>query len=122
VCTFIALLANIFFPREIISLYTTNPLIQEAAYDTLQVINFSMFFFCTAFIVFSGVTGTGNTKVSLLIESINITIYLSSAYLIVYYLNPSIDQVWYSEFIYFTFLGAMSWWYLRTGKWKKLKL
>ncbi len=121
-CTFIALLANIAFPHQIISLYTDNPIIQSATYDTLQVINFSMFFFCTAFIVFNGVTGTGNTKVSLLIESINITIYLSSASLMVYFFNPSIDQVWYSEFIYFTFLGGMSWWYLRSEKWKRLKI
>jgi putative MATE family efflux protein len=121
-CTFLALVANLFFPHKIIALYTNNPIIQSATYDTLQVINFSMFFFCTAFIVFNGVTGTGNTKVSLLIESINITIYLSSAFLIVHLFNPSIDQVWYSEFIYFSFLGGMSWWYLRSGKWKRLKI
>jgi Na+-driven multidrug efflux pump len=119
-CTLVAVQVNLFFPYEVISLYTDNPLIIASTYDTLQVINFSMFFFCTAYIVFSGVTGTGNTKVSLLIESINITIYISAAFIIVNYFSPTIDQVWYSEFIYFTFLGLMSLWYLKSGKWKKL--
>jgi putative MATE family efflux protein len=119
-CTLVAVQVNLFFPYEVISLYTNNPLIIASTYDTLQVINFSMFFFCTAYIVFSGVTGTGNTKVSLLIESINITIYISAAFIIVNYFSPTIDQVWYSEFIYFTFLGLMSLWYLKSGKWKKL--
>lgn len=119
-CTLVAVQFNLFFPHQIIALYTDNPLIKAATYDTLQVINFSMFFFCTAYIAFSGVTGTGNTKISLLIESINITIYISAAFVIFNYFSPTIDQVWYSEFIYFTFLGLMSLWYLKSGKWKKL--
>lgn len=120
ICTFVAVQANIFFPYEIIGFYTTKTSIIESTFDTLQVINFSMFFFCLAYIVFSGVTGTGNTKISLIIEAINITIYLSSAFILVNYFDPSIDQVWYSEFIYFTFLGIMSFFYLRSGHWKKL--
>jgi putative MATE family efflux protein len=120
ICTLVAVQVNIFFPYEIIGFYTTKPSIIESTFDTLQVINFSMFFFCLAYIVFSGVTGTGNTKISLIIEAINITIYLSSAFILVNYFDPSIDQVWYSEFIYFTFLGIMSLFYLRSGHWKKL--
>lgn len=120
ICTLVAVQANIFFPYEIIGFYTTKTSIIESTFDTLQVINFSMFFFCLAYIVFSGVTGTGNTKISLIIEAINITIYLSSAFILVNYFDPSIDQVWYSEFIYFTFLGIMSFFYLRSGHWKKL--
>lgn len=122
ISTLVAVQSIIFFPYEIIGLYSINPVIIDATYSTLKVISFSMFFFSLAFIVFSGVTGTGNTKVSLLIEAINITIYLSAAYIIVNYFKPSIDEVWYSEFIYFSFLGIMSFLYLKSNKWKKLKL
>jgi Na+-driven multidrug efflux pump len=81
-----------------------------------------MFFFCIAFILFNGVAGTGNTKVSLLIEATTISIYLAAAYFIAIELEASLPVVWCSEFIYFGLLGLFSLWYLKKGNWRKLKI
>ena len=106
------------FSDQIILLYTENISLLEDARKTLWVVNFSMLFFCVAYIHFNSVTGTGNTAVSLIIEGINITIYLGTTALFVYLLEPPIYIVWCAEFLYFTFLGLMAWGYLKVGRWR----
>lgn len=106
------------FSDEIILLYTDNISLLPEARKTLWVIDISMFFFCVAYIHFNSVTGTGNTVASLIIESINIVIYLGSTAIFVTLFNPPIHVVWYAEFVYFSFLGFMAWGYLKYGKWQ----
>lgn len=110
------------FGKEIIGLYTSDILLINNTLPTLNVINLTMFFFCIAFILFNGVAGTGNTKVSLLIEASTITIYLVAAYFIALKWKASLPIVWCSEFIYFGLLGLFSFLYLRKGNWRKLKI
>ena len=107
---------------EIIHVYTYDKVIVEGCLKTLKVINVSMFFFCLAFILFNSVTGTGNTKASLLIEFLNIIIYLTSAIIIVKVFSPPIEIVWCAEFIYFGLLAAMSWYYLKYGNWREKQI
>jgi len=72
--------------------------------------------------LFNGVNGTGNTKTSLLIETITISIYLTATYYIALVLKSSLPVVWCSEFIYFTLLGFLSFAYLKWGNWKKVSI
>lgn len=111
-------LLSFLFSDDIILLYTENTSLLPAARKTLWVVDISMFFFCVAYIHFNSVTGTGNTLASLIIESINIVIYLGTTALFVKLLHPPIHIVWCAEFVYFTFLGFMAWGYLKYGKWK----
>jgi len=115
--TFLLLQFNIFIPEFMISIYTHDLSLISETINTLNVINYTMFFFCIAFILFNGVSGTGNTRVSLIIEAITITIYLALTYYIAIELKSSLPMVWCSEFIYFTLLGALSYIYLKKGNW-----
>lgn len=121
-CTFFLSLVSFFAPGFLVSFYTSDPSLISRTISTLEVITFTMFFFSISFILFNGVTGTGNTKVSLIIEFINIVIYLSAAYYIGISLKSSLPVVWSSEFIYFGFLGLFSYLYLKKGNWKKLNI
>jgi len=116
------LLLNLFIPHQMIGLYTNDVLIINGAISTLHVISFTMFFFAIALILFNGVSGTGNTKTSLLIEVITICIYLVITYYIAIVLKSSLPIVWCSEFIYFGLLGFMSFAYLKWGNWKKVNI
>ena len=107
------------FDTEIVAFYQLETKLNSPTISTLKVINIVLFFFTIAFVLFNAVVGTGKTKVSLLIESINISIYLSLAFILVNYFNPTIEQVWCVEFFYFSFLGLMSLGYLAYGKWGK---
>lgn len=120
--TFILSAISFFIPETLASFYTSSSELIMKTTDTLHVINFTMFFFCIAFILFNGVTGTGNTRASLLIEASNILIYLSSAYYIAISIESSLPVVWASEFIYFGFLGFFSFLYLKFGNWMKKEI
>jgi putative MATE family efflux protein len=115
-------LLSLLFGKQIIRFYTLDINLINDAIPTLRVINLTMFFFCIAFILFNGVSGTGNTKVSLLIEATTISIYLAAAYFIAIEFKASLPVVWCSEFIYFGLLGLFSLWYLKKGNWRKLKI
>ena len=120
--TFLVLMFNLTFPKEMIGFYTKDMSLIMETIPTLHVISFTMFFFSIAFILFNGVSGTGNTKTSLLIESITISIYLSATYYIAIVLKSSLPVVWCSEFIYFGLLGFLSFIYLKRGNWKKVSI
>lgn len=105
------------FDTEIVAFYQLETQLNSPTISTLKVINIVLFFFTIAFVLFNAVVGTGKTKVSLFIESINISIYLSLAFILVNYFSPTIEQVWCVEFFYFSFLGLMSLGYLVYGKW-----
>jgi len=75
-----------------------------------------------ASILFNGVIGTGNTKVTMAMEFVNILIYLSATYYMTVILKLRLELVWCSEFIYFSVLGIMAFWYLKKGNWKKVQV
>lgn len=105
------------FGSDIIYFYQLEESLVKSTVSTLSIINYVLFFFSVAFILFNTVVGIGKTRISLLIEFINICIYLSTAFVLVNFFNPTIEQVWCVEFFYFTFLALMSFLYLRFGKW-----
>jgi putative MATE family efflux protein len=105
------------YPIEILNIFDLEPRLIQSGLDTLHVIQFSCFLLATSFVLFNCLMGTGNSKIALLIEAINLVFYLSTAYLIINYFAQSIDQVWYSEFIYFICLGTFSFIYLKSKRW-----
>lgn len=114
--TFLPIL--LIFPSEVTSIYTNDNSLIKGAIKILPVICGAMLFFSIAFITFSSVTGTGKTLITLSIEFISISIYLSFAYLFALVLDLSLVSVWSSEFIYFSFMGLLSILYLKFGNWK----
>jgi putative MATE family efflux protein len=114
----IVLLFIYLFPYEIISIYTDKQQLIEESMDTLKVISIAMFFFSFAIIRFSAITGTGNTNVSLIIESISIAVYLSITFIVVHFFRVPVEIAWCSEFIYFSVLGYLSYLYIKSKKWQ----
>ncbi|OFY99514.1 MAG: hypothetical protein A2491_05055 [Bacteroidetes bacterium RIFOXYC12_FULL_35_7] len=109
-------------PELWIKLYTSDISIIEDCISPLYVVNSVMVFIATAFILFHGVTGTGKTGVSLIIETSVIVLYLSYVFIFSNVFKTSVALVWTSEFIYALFLALFSFLYLRYGKWQKLKI
>jgi len=109
---------NLVIPESMISLFTTDFSLVEESIPVLYIISISMFVFSIAEIVFSAVSGTGNTVISLTIEIATLVIYLLSAYYIAIMLKAPLHIVWCTEFIYFGIMGALSILYLRFGNWR----
>ena len=81
-----------------------------------------MFLFTIAFLQFTGINGSGNTIHSLIIETINISIYLVATYIAVEVLVAPLEIVWSTEFVYFSFLALMSFFYMKSDLWKGKKI
>jgi len=109
---------NIFFPRLLISFYTNNPLLIEHALPVLNVVTIAMMVFSIAMILFSSVSGSGNTKITLIFETYAISIYIITAYLLSEVFHQPIAMVWIVEIIYFLVVGISSYIYLKSKKWQ----
>ncbi|MEN9917960.1 MAG: hypothetical protein RL662_396 [Bacteroidota bacterium] len=73
-------------------------------------------------ILFSSISGTGNTRVGLIFEIITIVFYLIAMYIIVIRNQSSVAACWTVEYIYWGMLMILSFFYLTRGKWQNQKI
>jgi Na+-driven multidrug efflux pump len=67
----------------------------------------------------NAVTGTGNTRITLLIELFAIIGYSVYVFIVLEVLHLSIIIGWMSEWLYWLTFFGFSYWYIRSGRWKK---
>jgi hypothetical protein len=70
----------------------------------------------------NAVTGTANTRINLGIELIAITLYSIYVYLAIRVWHVSLVWAWASEFLYWATIFLLSYFYIRSGKWKKKEI
>ncbi len=66
----------------------------------------------------NGVTGTGKTTVNLIIEIVAIVLYMGYTCYFMKVNYISLAMAWSNEFIYWTSIFLMSFFFLKSGKWK----
>lgn len=120
--TMVMIVSNLVIPRSIISVYTSDHRLIEDTVPVLYVICVALVMFSVSLIMFSGVSGTGNTKITLIIDTVTLVMYLLMAYLLAVVFKTSIAGVWFTEAFYFLSMGIMSFFYLRSGRWKNKKI
>lgn len=113
----VVILLSVSFPHQIIALYTNNPQLISETIPVLYVIMGAMLLFSMAQIMFSGVSGTANTNISMSIEIITITLYLIVTWFLAVVWKQPVQIVWMVEGLYFALLGIFSYIYLRFGNW-----
>jgi len=118
----VLVIINIIFPELILFIYTNDKTLIAYSLPSLYVVSVASLFIAVGFVFFSGVTGSGNTKISLLIETFVIFIYVSATYIIVNLKNTSVELVWTVEIIYGFVIAATSFLYLKYGKWQNKRI
>jgi MATE family multidrug resistance protein len=106
------------FPRLFLSVYGQDAAFTEAAIPVIRILSGAMVLMSFSTIWLNAVTGTGNTRINLLIELITIIFYLFYVYFVLEKWNLSIVYGWMSEWVYWTSLFIFSFLYMRSGKWK----
>jgi multidrug resistance protein, MATE family len=106
------------WPEWFLSFYGQGDAFIQAAIPVVRVVSFALLLMSFGTIWLNAVTGTGNTKVNLIIEVITIIIYSVYVYVVLEYLNMPITWGWGSEWVYWISMFSMAFWYLRSGKWK----
>jgi multidrug resistance protein, MATE family len=117
----VCLLLNL-FPAAFLSVYGQNEDWMAHAIPVVRVVSSALVLMSFSVVWLNAVTGTGNTKVNLLIEFIAVCVYSVYVWVVLEVMNLSIIVGWMSEWIYWTSLFVASYWYLKSGKWKGKKL
>jgi len=106
-------------PRLFLSIYGQSEEFITVGIPVVRVISVAMILMSFSVVWVNAVTGTGNTKVSLLIEAVTIVLYCIYVYVILEKLKLGITYGWMSEFLYWTSLFLPSFFYIRSGRWRK---
>lgn len=110
------------FPRLAISVYTSDLLLIEQSVPSLYVILGVLPVMAIAQVLFSGISGSGNTRSALGIESITLIIYVFWMWLMAIHLQAPLAVCWTTELVYGLFLGIFSFIYFKRGNWKDRKI
>lgn len=117
--TFIlCVLVNI-FPQLFLSLYGREEGFTADALPVIRIVTAGILFMSVATVWLNSVTGTGNTKINLAIELFAILVYTLYVWLVLKVWNLSLVWAWASEILYWSMLFCLSFFYIRSGKWKK---
>lgn len=106
------------FPDAFFKLFGQDAGFVTAGIPVIRIVSLGLLFMSIANIWLNGVTGTGKTKVNLIIEIVAITFYLLYTWYFMKLNYISLAVAWSNEFIYWTSIFLMAALYLRTGKWK----
>lgn len=110
------------FPRLMIHIYTDDPSLISDTVVPLYVLITSLPLYSVGTVLFSAVSGTGNSRTALGYEIFTLIFYLAYMWLVIIFLRLSVAVAWTTEHVYWIFLMALSFNYLRSGKWKDRKI
>jgi putative MATE family efflux protein len=106
------------FPGVYLSIYGQSEEFIKAGTPVLRLVAGAMVLMSVATVWLNAVTGTGNTRMTFLIELAAIILYSVYVYWVLEIERLSIFWGWMSEIIYWLTLLSLSVLYIRSGKWK----
>ena len=107
------------FPKLIFSIYGQDEAFITVAVPLVRIVTIAMIIMAFGVTWLNAVTGTGNSRITFLIELIVIILYCIYIYLVLEKYFLSITVGWMSEWLYWGTIFIFSFFYMRTGKWKK---
>ncbi len=110
------------FPSAFLGIYGQGDDFITAGIPVLRIVSFAMILMSVAVVWVSAVTGTGNSKMNLYTEIATIVFYMLYVYIVLEKMNLSISWGWGSEWLYWVIMFIPSFWYMKSNRWKKLKI
>lgn len=112
-----AVLINL-FPDVLLTVFGQDQAFITTAIPVVRVVTLAMVMMSFSVVWLNAVTGTGNSRVTFLIELITIILYCLYVYIVLEKYNLSITWGWMSEWLYWMSIFSLSYWYIRSGRWK----
>lgn len=107
------------YPEQLVAIINPDPAYLKDSASILRMVFGSILIFGLSTPYFQTINGSGNTRVSLLIEIFCMILYIGYAYLTIKVWNWNIAAVWTVEYLYFISLGTLSLLYLSVFNWRK---
>lgn len=109
------------FPEVLLNALNLDPSYMQMAIPVFRVVTFAILIMSVSTVCLNAVTGTGNTRVNLMIETFTIILYCFYIYYVLEIKNLSIAWGWGSELLYWSSILILSLGYLLSGKWNNLR-
>ncbi len=106
------------FPHIFLSIYGQGGSFVEDAIPVVRIVSSALVIMSFSVVWLNAVIGTGNSRINLMIEVVAIVFYCIYNYIVLEYLNLPITWGWASEWLYWGILFSLSYWYLKSGKWR----
>jgi multidrug resistance protein, MATE family len=116
-CIVMMILLNV-FPEIFFNLFGKDAAFVNAGIPVARMVSAGMLCMSVANIWLNGVTGTGKTKMNLLIEIVAITVYLIYTWVFMKVHYISLAMAWSNEVVYWSTIFIMAFIFLKSGKWK----
>ena len=117
VALLIGIVINI-FPTQLLSVFGQDHSFIIAAIPVVRIVTTAMVFMSFSVIWLNAVTGTGNSRITFLIELFCILLYCIYIFVVLEKYFLSITYGWMSEWLYWICMFSLSFLYIRSGKWK----
>lgn len=112
----------VFLPKTIFLFFTTDISLAHESLSSIFSLVIALIIFSVSTVIFQAVSGTGKTKTALIIEITAIFIYLSYTFWASYYFANALYVIWIAEAVYMLAFGLISYFYMKSGKWKTAKI
>ncbi len=110
------------FPEAYARIYTNDMSLILASIQTLRIVSIAVLFNSITNIIFSVVIGTGNTRTAFVFEMVSLIFYLAYIYYTAIVLFASVEVVWLSEFVYWSIIGTLGYFYILKGDWRSREI
>lgn len=111
-----------FFPSLFLGIYGQGNEFMVLGKSVLKIVSVAMLFMSVSTVYLNAVTGTGNSRITFLIECVAVCIYGVYVYLTLDYYFLDISYGWMSEWLYWSILFIPSYWYMKSSRWKNKKI
>lgn len=110
------------FPTVFMGLFSQNEDFAQAAIPVIRVVSCALLLMSITVVWLNAVTGTGQTRINLQIEILAIVVYCIYNYWVLEKLNLSITVGWASEWLYWGVMFIPSYLYMKSNRWKNVKI
>jgi multidrug resistance protein, MATE family len=117
----VLLLLNV-FPHLFLGVYGLGENFVERAIPVVRVTSLALLFMSFGTVWLNSITGTGNTRINLLIEAATLVMYIIYVWFVFEYKDWSVTIGWMSEWLYWLSILGFSFAYMMSGRWKGKKI
>lgn len=120
---FIVMAVTMVAPELWISFFLdTNPELIPSVVPSLMVVVMALPILSISSVLFSSISGTGNTQAALILETVVLICYIGYMYWIVAVQQASTAVCWTVEYVYWGGIMICSFFYLKYAKWQNKKV
>ena len=120
--TFVVCICLNIWPEQFLMPFGQSESFIAESIPVMRVVTGAMMLMSFGTIFLNAVTGSGNTRITFLIEAGAIIGYCVYVYLTAEYYFLPIQYVWMSEWLYWFGMFLPAWWYMRSGRWKNKQI